>query len=376
MRAEIAWGAVLLVWIGSSYAFLGKIPPSFGRIQDIQRVGSCDSNEVIDQQVPSPKVALSIEPFLDAISAIPIPLESDAHRIFHGRGNLYKGCEHLTLDWFAPVWVLTSFKEVVEEELAVISEALLKRWAILAPGEPLNLVFQCRASTPTQTRLISGVVPDPHVVTEADSRYLVHVMRGQNHGLFLDMAYGRAWLKQHAKGHLVLNLFAYTCAFSVTALQGGACEVVNIDMSRGALSNGKRNHQLNGLDRGARFFGHDIFKTWGKINKHGPYGIVVVDPPSNQKGSFVATKDYTKLIRRLPSLLEPGGYALLCLNAPELDTTFLHSQVSEAAPTLQFVERLANPTAFADISPERSLKVLVYQAPQISASPVESPEIV
>jgi 23S rRNA (cytosine1962-C5)-methyltransferase len=63
----------------------------------------------------------------------------------------------------------------------------------------------------------------------------------------------------------------------------------------------------------------------------------------------------------LPDLLEPQGHVLLCLNAPELDSQFLHSQVAEAAPNLKFVERLANPEAFADIDPEKSLKVLHYQ---------------
>ena len=33
------------------------------------------------------------------------------------------------------------------------------------------------------------------------------------------------------------------------------------------------------------------------------------------------------------------------------------------APELVFVERVANPAVFADVSPERSLKVLVYRAP-------------
>jgi 23S rRNA (cytosine1962-C5)-methyltransferase len=33
------------------------------------------------------------------------------------------------------------------------------------------------------------------------------------------------------------------------------------------------------------------------------------------------------------------------------------------APELTFVQRLPNPAAFADVSAERSLKVLVYQAP-------------
>jgi len=175
------------------------------------------------------------------------------------------------------------------------------------------------------------------------------------------MAHGREWLKRHALHENILNLFAYTCAFSVVALQGGAAQVVNLDMSQAALAVGQQNHRLNDLPAKARFLGHDIFKTWGKISKMGPYGVIVIDPPSYQKGSFIATKDYIKLIRRLPELLEPQGHVLLCLNAPELDSQFLRNLVAEAAPSLKFVERLANPVAFADVDPEKSLKVLHFQ---------------
>lgn len=301
----------------------------------------------------------ALKALLDAISKMHTC--ADAQRVFHGRGGLYPGSEHWTLDWFAPVWVLTSFKPVSEDELALCHQALAQRWDTLFPGEPLNWVFQSRAQGEAQTRLMAGSVPDPHVVTEQGAKYLVHVMRGQNHGLFLDMAQGRAWLKRHSLHENILNLFAYTCAFSVVALQAGAAQVVNLDMSQGALAVGQQNHRLNNLPAKARFLGHDIFKTWGKISKMGPYGVIVIDPPSYQKGSFIASKDYAKLIRRLPDLLEPQGHVLLCLNAPELGTQFLHALVTEAAPNLRFVERLANPISFADIDPEKSLKVLHYQ---------------
>ena len=300
-----------------------------------------------------------MQALLNAISQI--TLSDDVRRVFHGRGGLYCGCEQWSLDWFAPVWVLTSFKPVNDAELAQCHRALEARWQALAPGMPLNWVFQSRVSGEAETRLMAGSVPEPHVVTEQGARYIVHLMRGQNHGLFLDMAVGREWLKNHALHENILNLFAYTCAFSVVALQGGAAQVVNLDMSQAALAVGQQNHRLNDLPAKARFLGHDIFKTWGKISKMGPYGVIVIDPPSYQKGSFIATKDYIKLIRRLPDLLEPQGHVLLCLNAPELDSQFLHSQVAEAAPNLKFVERLANPEAFADIDPEKSLKVLHYQ---------------
>jgi len=309
-----------------------------------------------------------MQALLDAIAKMDFP--RDAQRIFHGRGGLYPGCEHWVLDVFPPVCLLTSFQPVSDDELAVLHAALTVRWEILAPGQPLNLVFQCRFEGRSDTRLMAGAVPEPHVVTEQGARFRVHVLKGQNHGLFLDMAEGRRWVRAHAEaradansGLKVLNLFAYTCAFSVVARLGGAKQVVNVDMGHGAIAVGQQNHQLNGITAGASFLAHDIFTTWGKITRGGPYGLVILDPPSYQKGSFVAGKDYARLMRRLPDLLRPGGHAMLCLNAPELDTAFLQDQMQALVPELVFVERVANPKVFADVSEERSLKVLVYRAP-------------
>ena len=326
-----------------------------------------------------------MQALLDAIAAMPLPRE--ACRIFHGRGGVHPGCEQWTLDAYPPVWVLTSFAPVADGQLDTIAAALQDRWTQIAPaGEPLNWVFQHRGEAlrtegRTDTRLMAGSVPDPHIVTEQGARYRVHVLKGQNHGLFLDMAEGRRWVRDHmadfrareaeagravVRGAKVLNLFAYTCAFSVVALQAGARQVVNVDMSHGAIATGQQNHQLNGLTTGASFLAHDIFSTWGKINRTGPYDLVIVDPPSYQKGSFIATKDYARLMRRLPDLLAPGGHALLCLNAPELGTPFLQTQMQELAPELSFVARIANPAAFADVDAERALKVLVYRAPELA----------
>lgn len=307
-----------------------------------------------------------MQALLDAIARAEWPV--DAQRIFHGRGGLHPGCEHLALDAYPPVWLLTSFQPLSDAELDPIHAALATRWSEIAPDQPLNWVHQCRFEGRTETRLMAGSVPEPHVVTEQGARYLVHLLRGQNHGLFLDMAEGRAWVRDYAAQHprlKMLNLFAYTCAFSVAALQGGARQVVNLDMSAGAIATGQQNHALNGLQGCASFLAHDLFKTWGKVNRGGPYDLIVIDPPSYQKGSFVASKDYVKLMRRLPDLLIPGGRALICLNAPELGPEFLQQQMSEAAPELVFEQRLPNPAAFADVAPERALKVLVYRAPEL-----------
>ncbi|MGE6383510.1 class I SAM-dependent methyltransferase [Shewanella baltica] len=300
-----------------------------------------------------------MQSFIQALATI--ELGDDAVRLFHGRGGHFAGCEHLCLDWFAPVLLLTSFTPLADDDLATCQQAIAARWQAIRPESQLNLVYQYRSAGETFTQVLQGEVPDPHIVSENGARFQVHLMRGQNHGLFLDMANGREWVRANARYKKVLNLFAYTCGFSVAALQGGADEVVNMDMSKGALGIGKQNHLLNGFSAGARFLGHDIFKSWGKLKKLGPYDFIVADPPSNQKGSFVATKDYVRLIRRLPELLADDGEVLLCLNAPELDTTFLRQQVADAAPALEYIERLANPPAFMDVSEEKSLKVLRYR---------------
>ena len=312
-----------------------------------------------------------MQALLDAIATMAAP--TDACRIFHGRGGRFAGCEQWTLDAYPPVFVLTSFAPAMDEQLAAIGTALQARWQQVAPGQPLNWVFQHRGEAlrmagRSDQRLMAGSVPDPHVVTEDGARYRVHVLRGQNHGLFLDMAAGRRWVRAHVTAHRartgqgarVLNLFAYTCAFSVAALQGGAAHVTNLDMARGALATGQQNHRFNGLTQGASFLAHDLFNSWGKVTRGGPYDLVIADPPSYQKGSFVATKDYARLLRRLPDLLAPGGRALLCLNAPELSIAWLRDLVREHAPGLSFVERVPNPAVFADEDDGRGLKVAVY----------------
>ncbi|MEY4764946.1 MAG: hypothetical protein RI907_1619 [Pseudomonadota bacterium] len=308
---------------------------------------------------------MTCQPLLDAIRSLtPDCLHGDARRVFHGRGGLHPGCEHWALDLYPPAVLLTSYLPVTDDELATIQAELSAHWAAVAPGQPLNLVFQHRDEVRADTRLLCGALPDLHVVSEGDARYKVHLLRGFNHGLFLDMAEGRRWVGQYATDHpgcRVLNLFAYTCSFSVVALQGGASQVVNMDMAAGALGIGKHNHQLSGVGQGASFLPHDVFSSWGKLNRLGPFDLVIADPPSYQKGSFVAEKDYARLMRRLPGLLAPGGHALLCLNSPKRDVAFLQDGMAAEAPELRFVQRLPNPPVYADTEPERALKVLVYR---------------
>lgn len=287
----------------------------------------------------------------------------ELRRLFHGRGRCWPGLEQVTVDWLGDQLLVSLFKAPEPDFIAALTDTLLtfveqEAWK---KSDARSILIQHRGQPGSPIEVIWGELEAEPVVTEQGLRYQLVLGRNQNHGLFLDMRLGREWVRQQAADKKVLNLFAYTCGFSVAAMAGGAKQVVNLDMAKGMLSRGRDNHRLNQQDvRAVTFLGYDVFKSWGRLRKMGPYELVIIDPPSFQKGSFALTQDYHKILRRLPELLTAGGKVLACVNAPAIASQFLIDSMAEHAPSLQFVERLDNPAEFADIDPESGLKALVF----------------
>lgn len=289
---------------------------------------------------------------------------NETRRLFHGRGRCWPGLEQLTVDWLQGVVLVSLFKAPDADELQALKQLLLtlSQSSVWQASGAHTLVMQHRYTLNSDTEWLVGEAVDEWTLTEGGLRYRVDLGRKQNNGLFLDMRYGREWVQANAQGKRVLNLFAYTCGFSVAALEGGAQHVVNLDMSRAALSRGRDNHRLNGHDMSqVTFLGHELFKSWGKVKSTGPYDLVIIDPPSFQKGSFLLTKDYQRVVRRLPELLTEDGVVLACMNDPSLGSDFLIDSVTRDAPSLRFEQRLANPPEFPDADVECGLKALVFK---------------
>lgn len=284
--------------------------------------------------------------------------QGDACRLFHGRGRTFPGYQQLSIDYFHPVVLITLFSAVEEQCLhSLVAEV---RGIVEAEGVSA-IALQERYAEGAPLQLLWGELPHKPAALEAGLRYGIQMGGRQNLGFFLDMAVARQWLSERAQGKRVLNLFAYTCAFSVVARAAGATRVVNLDMSASALRQGQQNHQRNGIFDGAQFLSHDLFKSWGKLRRLGPFDLLVVDPPSRQPGSFVADRDYSRVLQKLPALCAPAAELLLCLNSPHLETDFLREAISSHAPQLEYQERLPNPPGFVDENPELSLKVLSYR---------------
>lgn len=281
----------------------------------------------------------------------------DCQRLFHGRGHAYPGLSHVNVDWLPPVVFITLYQAVETSWLVEQAQRLKNQIP-----QCTSVQVQHRYQSMAPTEVLLGETVTATQVSELGLKYHIEFGKAQNTGLFLDMKNGRQWVKQQAENSNVLNLFSYTCAFSVAALAGNAKQVVNIDLSKASLTKGRENHRLNNQNlQQVVFQGVDIFKSFGRIKKYGPYDLLICDPPSFQKGSVNIQRDYGKIIKRIPDFMSPKANLLLCLNSPELDEEFLKQQVNEYCPECRFVEKVTNPSVFKEAHQGKGLKVLLFQ---------------
>jgi len=300
---------------------------------------------------------MTLDNILHHLRANQDELTNEFMRLFHGRGGLYEGYKHLTIDSIDNILSVALYRE--EEKESELIE-MLKEFIELSRHD--TIVLQRRFLKGSPSEIIVGKLPENLFVVENGMKIKLNLLSNRNSGYFPDMKNGREFIKNNSKDKSVLNLFSYTCAFSVSAVMGGASKVSNIDMSKGALSTGRLNHHLNDLEmKGVSFHPYNILKSFSRIKKKGPYDLIIIDPPTFQKGSFEATKDYKKLIMKLPQIASEDCLLLACLNSPDLDVDFIKNLIKELAPSFQYVNRLKNVPEFASEDESRSLKNLIFK---------------
>lgn len=281
---------------------------------------------------------------------------TQSQRLFHGRGHAYPELSHVNVDWLEPVILIILYQEV---EATWLAEQVNNLRQLTDKCLSIQVQYRCRKFVPCEL-LWGEDITNLHAL-EHGLKYHISLGKAQNSGLFLDMANSRKWVQERSDNRCVLNLFSYTCAFSVAAVAGGANKVVNIDMSKSSLTKGRENHRLNKQDLSRVIFeGVDIFKSYGRLKKHGPYQLLICDPPSFQKGSVDIKKDYKKIIRRLPDLMSENGDVLLCLNSPDLNEDFLLQQVENECPECIFQYKIDTPAVIKEAHEGKGLKCLYF----------------
>lgn len=289
-----------------------------------------------------------------------LPLTNESRRLFHGRGHFFPGYEDIFIDWFEPCVLVSLYAEREVGWLTDLVSLLTSRIAGLK-----TVYLHERFKRVNNVTVLFGKSRADVEAVESGLRYRLRLGDAQNIGFFLDMAKGRTLVRSRSGRKKVLNLFAYTCSFSVAALAGGAASVVNVDMNRGALEIGRENHRINKLDpREVSFLSLEVFRSMGRLKKLGPFDLVICDPPAYQGKSFKAERDWPKLLRKLPDLLSNQAEVIACLNGPHLPPRFLQKLFYEIRPEMRFVEQIQPGEDFPEKYPERGVWGGLYRLPQ------------
>jgi 23S rRNA (cytosine1962-C5)-methyltransferase len=270
-----------------------------------------------------------------------------AYRLFDGAGD---GIPGIYVDRYGPAAVLSVHDdsgwsdEAISAAARTLVDALdssglaavyVKRFSKdrsrlggRAPGESTSATP--RAGTPQ---------PEALTIQEYGVRYEVRLHDGFSTGLFLEHREHRRALAACGVAR-ALNLFAYTCAFSVPLAATGA-HVTNVDVSARYLDWGRRNHALNGLmDAPIRYARMDsmAYLQYAARHPEARFDLVIVDPPTFAAGDrrrgikpWKATAGFPRLLAAAARVLSPGGLIFAATNTSELAAGAALRRVVESA---------------------------------------------
>src|SRR5213596_14640 len=220
--------------------------------------------------------------------------------------------------------ILVSFKRVLTRE-RLLTE--LQSWAD-SVGFSFRRIFARFVPRKNQQRepprLVFG---DPAenletIATERHLRFGIDFGTGYSPGLFLDQRENRRYVRHLAPARM-LNCFAYTCSFSVSAASVGAT-TLNVDISKKYLTRGRENFALNSLKTiDHRFTVDDVRTVLPRLARKGEkFDVIILDPPTFSRApggkTFQVENDFEKLLVNALELAERDSHILLSTNCSTL----------------------------------------------------------
>lgn len=152
-----------------------------------------------------------------------------------------------------------------------------------------------------EKRLIKGSLERLPVIREGQTVFETDPLTGQKTGFFLDQAANRRAFARLAGEGAALDLFCYTGAWSVKLAEAGAT-LTGVDSSEAAISQARKNAELNGLGDKCNFVKSDVFAFVKNEAASGRgFDYIVLDPPAFVK-SKARIKEGIKAYRELNAL--------------------------------------------------------------------------
>jgi 23S rRNA (cytosine1962-C5)-methyltransferase len=219
--------------------------------------------------------------------------------------------------------VLISFKSVLARE-RLIQE--LQSWTSTVRFEFGRIFarFVPRKNEERESpRLIFGdPVENLTIATERHLKFGVDFGAGYSVGFFVDQRENRRHVRHIAPKRL-LNCFAYTCSFSVSAAHVGAT-TLSVDLSKKSLARGRENFALNSLPTvNHRFIADDVMSVLPRLARQGEkFDAIILDPPTFSRSpggkAFQVENDFEKLLVDALDLAERDSHVLLSTNCSTL----------------------------------------------------------
>ncbi|PDW01717.1 class I SAM-dependent rRNA methyltransferase [Candidatus Viridilinea mediisalina] len=278
---------------------------------------------------------------------------TSAYRWIYGEGD---GLPGLVVDRYGDYATIQTYAASVQTLVPMVATALRRcdpelRGVLLREREP-DAATEAASDTEGM-RLLWGEWPPNELVVQEHGLYLqANLFQGQKTGLFLDQRENRRTLEQFAGGRTILNCFAYTGAFSLYALRGGAAQVVSVDQGRGLAEAAAANLALNQLEAARHsFVTEDCFALLDGYAKAGrSFQLIILDPPSfaRQKSNMhAAVRAYTRLNALALRCLEAGGLLVSasCTSqvSPEQFRSILADAALQAQVRLQLIHEAGQP---------------------------------
>ncbi|MBX3393953.1 MAG: class I SAM-dependent rRNA methyltransferase [Phycisphaerae bacterium] len=268
----------------------------------------------------------------------------DAYRLFHGESD---GVSGMVIERLGPV-LIVQFHEgrlsVSPDDARPAVERLMHTFGVKAAYAKYFVrdrseLTPAQAAEHTRSAPWLGATVEPRItVREQSASFIIRPYDGFSYGLFLEHRDNRERIRKLAGGRRVLNLFCYTCGFSIAAAQGGASEVCSVDLSKRYLDWGRANFELNRLDPGAhRFYCSDTLDYFRRVERQGRlFDIVILDPPTFARmrrpaRTFVLEKQLGALLTGAARVLDKGGVLLFATNNRAMNGGRIDRELHRAA---------------------------------------------
>ncbi len=282
---------------------------------------------------PTPPLK-SIEQRLKAAHALRQRLfdvqRTNAYRLINAEGD---GVPGLIVDLYDQVAVLQSSTKGMDRLKPWVVDWLNQEMHPQLIYEKSLLPSRREEGIPQIQGILSGKEPDEILFKENGLLFTLALEKSQKTGFFLDHRETRQWIRELARGKVVLNAFSYTGGFSVYALAGGAKRVDSVDISEDALENAKKNLSLNGFSPHQQgIFCADVFTFLRESPL--PYDLVILDPPAfakKRKDIVPACRGYKDINRLAMQKMPPASLLLTCSCSHYVDEALFQKVLFQAA---------------------------------------------